>query len=139
MDRPDGASAKTVGWTLIAIGICACFVSANADQIRTFWLAIAIANIGIATGMILISLGYVVHAISFLPSKADLNSAILREEPDGELRGESELEVNRCEWCELNVARPFLPCSDVGTEELQRRSATVSSIVCQTQLKERGF
>ena len=139
MNRPDGTTAKAVGWTLIAIGACACLVAVNADQLRTFWLAIAIANIGIAIGTLLISLGYVVHAISFLPSKGDLNSSVFRQDADVELRDASASEVKKCEWCGLNVASPFLPCSDVGAEELQRRCATVSSVACQTQFKQRGL
>lgn len=131
-ERPDGSVATLIGWVLVAIGVLAAFFVSSADSPSGFWLSIAISNLGIGLGVLLLSLGYLVRAIWFLPG---------RELPTRQMaqsRADPALGSDVCAWCAKTVSSPARPCSALTAEELPVSADRVQSKVCRSELEARG-
>jgi hypothetical protein len=124
--RPDGSTSIVVGWILVAIGIIAALFSGTDDP-RIFTLALAVAQIGVALGILLISLGYIVKAIWFLPGR-DIPMPLETSVPN----------PNECQWCGAVVSKPGLPCSAISPDRFGT-GFKIGSKVCREKLKERGI
>ncbi len=132
-ERPDGSTATAIGWGLVAVGVLASFFVAQADTPVGFWLSIGIANLGIGLGVLLLSLGYLVRAIWFLPGRSDLEPESLT------LESADEVFVEECEWCGVVVQTPAIPCSAFTSEHLPIPSNRVSNAACIKALGDRGY
>ncbi len=124
--RPDGSVATAIGWVLIVIGVIFAFIAATAQTS----FAIALTNLGIGLGVVLVSLGYLVRAIWFLPGREiPLHQSIAEQEPT----------LIPCDYCGLDIAAPLLPCSAISAEELMRREDEIDDEKCTILLRERGI
>ena len=133
VERPSGEAVMMVGWVLIVIGVFAAFVMGGTSNPQTFMLALAVAQIGLSLGILLVPLGYLVRAVYFLPG---------REVTKAELSGiavHQESERTGCEWCGQSVLAPNKPCSEIGHERLIEIAGDVTNSKCQVQLVEHGY
>ena len=133
VERPSGANVMTVGWVLVVIGVFAAFVTGSTGNPQTFMLALAVAQIGLSLGILLVVLGYLVRAVYFLPgrdvTKAELSGIGDYQEP----------ERTECEWCGQITIAPNKPCSEIGHERLTEIAGDVTNSKCQSQLVEHGY
>lgn len=127
--RPDGATATAIGWLLVVVGIVAAFITANAETTNGWIFGIAIANLGLGLGVLLLSLGYLVRAIWFLPG---------REIQASDSIGAPAEPARTCEWCG-RTPMGGKPCSNFPAEGLERLAGKVTDTVCKRQLQERGY
>lgn len=130
-ERPDGSVATFVGWTLIAIGVIAAFFISGAETLSGFWFSVGISNLGIGLGVLLVSLGYLVRAIWFLPG---------REVPQVQQAFTTAATGidGTCEWCGVTINSPAKPCSSFRESQLPIAGDRVKSSVCKEQLDMRG-
>jgi hypothetical protein len=132
MDRPDGSTATVIGWCLVIAGVLAAFFVGQVDSPTAFWLCLAIANLGVGLGVLLLSLGYLVRAIWFLPGRQTKSD---RDRPLSEV---TVTDPDECEWCGIVVTAPAKPCSAFTTEQLPIAAGRIKSVTCRNQLEARG-
>ena len=106
-ERPDGSTASTVGWFLIFVGVVSAFFAASAETSAWWWFLLAAANLGVGVGVLLVSLGYLVKAIWFLPGREIEEAAKETHAPDP------------CDWCGQLIAAPNKPCASFESERLK--------------------
>lgn len=123
--RPDGSIASVIGWFLVIVGLIAGFVAANADSFEGMIIGLAICNLAIGLGVLLLSLGYLVRAISFLPGRAMPPEALA-----------SAVTVD-CDWCGQSVRKPNEPCASVDVEKLRGIAPTIANPRCRQAFSER--
>ena len=132
LERPDGSVVTPIGWILIICGIVSAFFAATAESINGTLLGVALANLGIGLGVLLLSLGYLVRAIWFLPSRQ-----IVANEQSGE---SGEKSVNSaCGWCGRRLPTGSIACTSLTHEQLCEVGPKVPDPVCQKQLHDRGY
>ncbi|MGY6550590.1 MAG: hypothetical protein ACXIT4_01705 [Erythrobacter sp.] len=125
LERPDGSTATSFGWVLVVVGILAALVAGIAETTNVLIIAAAVANLGIGLGVLLLSLGYLVRAIWFLPGRE-----ITIIDPA----------LQKCDFCDIDVLLPALPCSAVPTEELASISSEqIDSDNCRIILRQKGL
>jgi len=124
MERPDGSRPTAIGWILIVAGVFAALFAAIAPDFNWLVIWIALANLGIGLGVILLSLGYLVKALWFLPGR-EIDS-------DG-------AELQECNYCGIKVIAPAQPCSAIATDELMNVADRIDSDNCRRVLKQKGF
>ena len=131
-ERPDGSVATILGWISLVVGVIAGFLATGADSVDGFWLSLAIANLGVGLGVLLLSLGYLVRAIWFLPG---------REAPlkDSKNIPAVEMATVNCEWCGIDVRAPNTPCSGNSLDRLREVKSQITSAKCLAELRERGI
>ena len=130
-ERPDGSTPTIIGWVLIVVGLVSVFLFVNAETVTGVTLSIAVGQGSIGLGVLLLSLGYLVRAISFLPARETV--PIVQTAPT------SSLNQQVCTWCERSVREPLEPCSAVREERLRELAPSVRSEACREQLEKRGF
>lgn len=130
LQRPNGEGATIWGGVSIVVGVIAAFIATGAETLQGFWIAIAIANLGIGLGVLLLSLGYLVRAVWFLPGRE------IEEEVDAVTQAKSN---QFCEWCDQLVGYPYSPCSALGEDSLRQNLNKITSAKCIAALKERGI
>lgn len=124
MERPDGSQSTVIGWILIVFGALSAVMAAIATDTNWLIIWIALANLGIGLGVLLLSLGYLVRAIWFLPG---------REIDSG------GIELQKCDYCGIKVLAPAQPCSAIPTIELANVADRIDSDNCRRVLKQKGF
>ena len=128
-ERPDGSVATPIGWFLIMIGIVGAFAAANAETTNGLLLGVALANLGLGLGVVLVSLGYLVKAIWFLPG---------REISADQVEATTSAQLNKCEWCD-RAPSTGKPCSNFSENGLLELSRKVRNPICQSELGKRGY
>ncbi|MGB7374237.1 hypothetical protein [Pontixanthobacter sp.] len=134
-ERPDGSQATTFGWVLIIVGLLAAFVAGTAETFDAMVWAAVSANLAIGLGVILVSLGYLVRAIWFLPG---------REIKDVPEPVEKEADGTFCDWCHLWVPGPARPCSSSDDKVIRADVDALSGgqgleEACRYELTKRGY
>jgi hypothetical protein len=127
MQRPDGSIATMLGWILIAAGGLSVFLATNAESINGWWMGIIASNLGIGLGVLLVSLGYLVRAIWFLPAR-DV-AATPSTFPDSD-------PAISCSWCQQSVRNPNRPCDAIDWASDPELKARVTNGKCRTALAE---
>jgi len=122
MERPNGSQSTATGWLLI--GVLSAVMAAIAKEMNWLIIWLALANLGIGLGVLLLSLGYLVRAIWFLPA---------REIDSG------GIELQKCDYCDFKVKAPAQPCSAFPTSELENFADRIDSDNCRRVLKQKGF
>ena len=128
-NRPDGSTATLVGWLLVVIGVVAAFFTASAETSNGWLFGLAIVNLGLGLGVLLLSLGYLVKAIWFLPG---------REPPSPQQEPAIGAALVKCDWCGRTPAAGS-PCSQIPHDKLVQIATKITSPVCQEQLAQHGF
>jgi hypothetical protein len=123
-ERPDGSIPTLMGWILVIVGIFSALFVVITETPTTFWLATTLAQLGVGLGVLLLSLGYLVRAIWFLPERE---------------RSEDGAILRKCDYCGFKAAEPSIPCSAVPTDHLMDNAHRIDSERCITALKLRGF
>jgi hypothetical protein len=130
--RPDGSTASAVGWLLIVAGGLAALFTAGAETTEGWIFGIALANLGLGLGVLLLSLGYLVRAIWFLPGReVELAAA---PPSDGGASGKKV-----CGWCERELPASATTCTSLTMPQLQRVAPKITDPVCRSQLQSRGI
>lgn len=132
MERPDGSQSTAIGWMLVAGGLLAAVIASMSEELTPVIIWLAIANLGIGLGVLLVSLGYLVRAIWFLPGRGDLDAPIstpIDKQYDS---------FGKCDWCGVQVSDPAVPCSAFTPNQLPISRDRVKSSVCRIQLETRG-
>jgi hypothetical protein len=124
LDRPDGSQSTAIGWVFVIFGILSAVMAAIAKDMNWLIIWIALANLGVGLGVLLLSLGYLVRAIWFLPGR----------EMD---KGGHELQ--KCDYCDFKVVGPAQPCSAMPTAELKDAASRIDSDNCRRILAQKGF
>jgi len=124
MERPDGSQSTAIGWAFVIFGILSAVVAAIAKDMNWLIIWIVLASLGIGLGVLLLSLGYLVRAIWFLPGKEMDNGG---------------LELQKCDFCDFKVTAPAQPCSAIPTSELVDVADRIDSDNCRRVLKIKGF
>ena len=132
MERPDGSTPTAIGWGLVTLGVVASFFVTFAETPTGWWFSLALANLGIGLGVLLLSLGYLVRAIWFLPGRE--GGAIPSHKAPQSMSETSDI----CEWCGVSVQGPAKPCSAFRGDQLPVSAARVHSPVCRAELEKRG-
>jgi hypothetical protein len=127
-ERPNGSNATAAGWALIVLGILSAFFSGSTESFGAWVFALGIANLGIGLGVLLLSLGYLVRALWFLPGRE-----IPREERAG-----SPTNLSFCEWCDRDMT-PYRACSTVSDDENRLRAPRLRDEACIAQFRDRGL
>jgi hypothetical protein len=127
-DRPNGSNATMAGWVLVVAGVLAAFFSRSAESVGAWVFALGIANLGIGLGVLLLSLGYLVRAIWFLPGREVPKEAI----------PQTMRQPSYCEWCERDMS-PYRACSTVSDEENRQRAARLRDEACLSEFRARGL
>jgi len=127
-ERPDGSNVTAAGWALVVLGLLAAIFSGSAESLGGWVFALGVANLGIGLGVLLLSLGYLVRAIWFLPGRE-----IPKEAHPGPLQQSSY-----CEWCNRDMT-PYRPCSTVRDEENRLRAPRLRDEACIAQFRARGL
>ena len=125
-ERPDGSVATTVGWVLIAGGVVCAFLAASAETSEWWWFLLAAGNLGVGVGVLLVSLGYLVKAIWFLPGRETAESVEAAPAPAP------------CDWCGQAIAAPNKPCAAFETERLKIFVPRITNPKCLVALREHG-
>jgi hypothetical protein len=128
-ERPDGSVATTVGWVLIAGGVVCAFLAASAETSEWRWFLLAAGNLGVGVGVLLVSLGYLVKAIWFLPGR----------ETAAAIEAETTPEPAPCDWCGQVIAAPNKPCAAFETERLKTFVPRITNEKCLVALREHGL
>ncbi len=132
--RPDGTKASMIGFILIAIGVFAVIMSVNADSFEQSIWGLILANLGIGLGVLLLSLGYLVRAIWYLPA---------REMVEDNSQTQIIDTCEDCDWCGIKVYLPASPCSsqneEIITNYLENNPNIELESACRNKLIERGF
>ena len=128
--RPTGEVPTGLGWMLIIIGVIAAALAAGSETLEGTILGYLIAQLGIGLGVLLVSLGYIVRAIWFLPGRsvsvtAPANSAAAQ--------------TTECEWCGQHVPQPNKPCAQVDREKMARLAPGIKNRHCRQALAQQGF
>ncbi|WP_164117150.1 hypothetical protein [Sphingorhabdus sp. Alg239-R122] len=130
LERPDGGTVIGAGSFLLCVGIIAMFVVVNAETVNTFTISLAIAQIGIGLGVLLIALGYVVRAIWFLPGR----------EIEKQVIASSNAAVSEtCEFCDQKVFAPNKPCPKIPSERLTKIASQIDNEQCRTYCIKNGY
>lgn len=137
MERPDGSQVTTIGWVLIAIGGLAVFIGAGAETFEGMVWGALVANLGIGLGIILVSLGYLVRAIWFLPGRS------IEDEPvqESEAHADGDDGFHFCDWCHLGLFAPDVACSRQTETEILADVESKNSLrpECERELKKQGL
>jgi hypothetical protein len=126
--RPSGELPTALGWILILVGVIPAFMAGGSRSMESTILGYLIAQLGIGLGVLLVSLGYIVRALWFLPGR--------------EIPRESPLQVAErfsCDWCDQTVAAPHKACSMFDPEKLASVAPQIRNGVCRDTLVARGF
>jgi len=132
LERPDGSLVTPIGWTLIALGILGVIIGASAESMGGMLAGWVLANLGLGLGVLLLSLGYLVRAIWFLPGR-DI-AAAEASDPSALMSA-----VTACDWCGRQLGAGFRTCTSFDHESLAKVSMKVRDRVCREQLRERGY
>ena len=133
--RPNGEGPTAVGWTLIILGVLLAFFAGTADEISVLLvLGLLLAQLCIGLGVLLVSLGYIVRAIWFLPGRDHVSQLTLG--PD-QVTG--SVPPARCAWCSEEVIAPNRPCSEVEPEKLAAWAPNARKHSCRLALVEHKF
>lgn len=124
MKRPDGKTAMAFGWGCLGVGVITAGFTGLVETADAFWLCVVISNLGFGIGVLLLSLGYLVQAIWFLPSR----------EID-----EAGVELHKCDYCDQKIASPAQPCSALPTADLTNVAERIDSDNCRKILGEKDF
>jgi hypothetical protein len=127
-ERPNGSNATAAGWTLLALGVIAALFSGSTETFGAWVFALGLANLGIGLGVLLLSLGYLVRAIWFLPGRE-----IPREE-----RPQAAVSLSVCTWCDRDMT-PYRACSTVSDEENRLRAPRLRDEACLAAFRTRGL
>jgi len=127
-DRPDGSNATALGWVLVVVGVISAFVAPGTETFSAMVFAFGLANLGIGLGVLLLSLGYLVRAISFLPGRDEQT-----------VQTDAPATATSCDWCAQSVKAPGRPCSAVQHDDLVLAAPNVANPKCQTELLARGY
>jgi hypothetical protein len=92
--------------------------------------SIGFCDLGIGLGVLLVSLGYLVRAIWFLPGRE------LVEATNSENVAPQRTE---CEWCRQMVASPNQPCAAIDREQLADMMPRITNARCKGALAAQGF
>ena len=130
-ERPDGSVVTPIGWLLISVGIIGVFIAATAETLNGTLLGFGLANLGIGLGVVLLSLGYLVRAIWFLPGRNVLSEA-------SPSRAEEHATESACEWCGRTPASGKA-CSKISAEALARLSPQITNPTCKEHLRLHGY
>ena len=130
-ERPTGELPMGIGWLLIAIGVVAIFVAGGSRSFEGTILGYLIAQLGIGVGVLLVSLGYIVRAIWFLPGRS-VNQATAPTDP-------VRVEMTACDWCAQQVPRPNKPCAVIDPDKMARLAPSVENPKCRDALAAHGF
>lgn len=132
-ERPNGKTVHFIGIILITFGIFFAFIGVSAAEpwnaIYLFVLSGAAVNIGV----LLLSLGYLVRAIYFLPGRE-----IQAEYEEDALSSPEEAGLE-CEWCGQVAYSPNKPCSMLAEERLLEIASDIENRKCQLMLVDRGY
>ena len=131
-NRPDGSTSTAIGWLLVAIGVVAAFFIGNAESMGGMIFAAALTNLGIGLGVLLLSLGYLVRAIWFLPGR-DAAVQISANVPA------SQLTETQCNWCERVLPAGKTTCTSLTTVQLAKVANKVKDPACLVQFEQRGI
>jgi hypothetical protein len=129
LERPDGSVATPVGWLLIMAGVTGAVIAASAETMTGMLLGFGMANLGFGLGVILLSLGYLVRAIWFLPGR-DILASEGRPPPAAS---------TQCSWCDRQLPARFRTCTSFDHDSLLKVAPKVIDPVCQQQLCQRGY
>ena len=127
LERPDGSVVTPIGWGLIVIGVIGAFIGASADTFNGALFGFGLANLGIALGVLLLSLGYLVRAIWFLPARE-----IAKPKAEADIPAAL---TPTCDWCGRNLPRGSRTCTSYDREALERVANKVQDPVCLEQLR----
>jgi hypothetical protein len=127
-ERPDGSIATGIGWVLVVLGLGIGFFGMRAGTSEGLFTAFAFANLGIGLGVLLLSLGYLVRAIWFLPG---------REIPGG-AAPDSLAKPTFCQWCDRDMF-PYNACSSATEEINLGRAPRLSDEICISEFRARGL
>lgn len=135
-ERPNGSQATLFGFALIVIGVLALLVGGGAETFEGMIWSAVIANLGIGLGIVLLSLGYLVRAIWFLPGR--------EIEADAPTSTEIKQSGVFCDWCHLWVEAPDKPCSRSDEEAIRVDVAAASkgeglANACRLELIKKGI
>jgi hypothetical protein len=117
---------------LVIAGVLVAFFLGQVESPTAFWLCLAIANLGVGLGVLLLSLGYLVRAIWFLPGRQTMSDS------DRALSKVAEADAGECEWCGVTVHAPAKACSSFSEEQLPIAANRITSPTCRNQLEARG-
>lgn len=129
--RPDGSAATAVGWILVVIGVLAALLTGSAETTNGWLLGLAAANLGVGLGVLLLSLGYLVRAIWFLPGRDAERASV-------PAASSASAEPNVCNWCERELPPGATTCTTLTGSQLQRVAHKVTDPVCRAQLNAHG-
>ena len=132
-ERPDGATATGIGWSLIAIGVVAALITSSVETSSGWIIGLALSNLGIGLGVLLLSLGYLVRAIWFLPGRADV------PEPDATRSPDSPWTDTKCDWCERVLPAGKTTCTSLSPAQLEKVAGKVKDPTCLQQFEQRGI
>jgi hypothetical protein len=124
MQRPDGSQSTVIGWILIGAGIFAALFAAISPNLNWLIIWIGLANLGIGLGVVLLSLGYLVRAIWFLPGR--------EFDADG-------AELQKCDYCDFKIAAPSQPCSAMRSDQVGGAADRIDSDNCRRVLALKGI
>ena len=131
--RPDGSTATAIGWLLIAVGVIAALFTGAAESSGGWILGLAMANLGIGLGVLLLSLGYLVRAIWFLPGREGLS------QPEPSRATTSPSSETTCEWCERILPAGKTTCTALSPTQLSKVADKVTDPTCLRQFEQRGI
>ena len=131
-DRPDGSNSTAIGWLLIVVGVVAAFFIGSAKSVGGMIFAAALTNLGIGLGVLLLSLGYLVRAIWFLPGR-EVGAHVPNRSPA------SPLADTTCNWCERVLPAGKTTCTSLTSAQLAKVADKVKDPACLRQFEQRGI
>jgi len=132
-ERPDGSTATGIGWALIALGVVAAFVTGGGELSGGRIFAFALANLGVGLGVLLLSLGYLVRAIWFLPGREVAQQCV----SGGPNTPPSA--YSTCDWCERVLPAGKTTCTSLSPSQLAKVAGQVKDPTCLRQFEQRGI
>jgi hypothetical protein len=127
-NRPDGSNATAIGWALVVVGVLALFFFPSAETVAGMVFAVALGNLGIGLGVLLLSLGYLVRAIWFLPG---------RDIPV-ERTSARAVSTTDCSYCGRDMT-PYRACSSVDDETNRSRAPRMNDETCLAAFRSKGL
>ena len=130
--RPDGSDATAIGWILIAVGVIAAIFTGTADSGGSWIFGLALANLGVGLGVLLLSLGYLVRAIWFLPGREIVQQLVSD-------RANSLPSYKKCDWCERVLPAGKTTCTSLTPSKLAKVAGQVKDPTCLREFDQRGI